>query len=39
MVLITGAQRTGEQVAEIARVHLLEEGERNTQLAAEHDIP
>ena len=32
-------QRADHQVAEVARPHLLEEGDRESELAAEQDVP
>ena len=34
-----GAQRRDQQVAEIARIHLLEERDRESELSAEQDVP
>ena len=34
-----GAQRRDQQVAEVARVHLLEERDREAELSAEQDVP
>src|SRR5437667_3866448 len=36
---LPGAQRAHEEIAEIARVHLLEEGQRDAELPAKKDVP